>query len=83
MLEQIFTGIGAGITLALTGFAKSSGEKFNHIRFGATIILGGIVGLGYGVANIPLDTGMSYATQVGAIILIENILKAIKRRLFG
>lgn len=81
MLEQIGSGIAAGITFALSGFFKSKGEPFDYTRFGATIALGAGIGVIYGIAGIPFDVTMSYATQLGAIAIIENALKAIWRRL--
>jgi len=80
-LMLILSGIGAGITFALTGFAKEPNQKFDWMIFGRTVIIGMISGIIMVVLNLPIDAAFAYALNLGLVPLVENILKAIARRL--
>ena len=82
-MNQILIGIGAGISLALTGFGKSKGESFDWTKFGTTIVIGAISGIVYSVLNIPLNDVNSYLTQLGVVELVERGIKTIWRRFLG
>lgn len=80
LIWGIFQGVAAGITYALTGFAKKSDEAFDYTKFGATIGVGVVTGLIITFANIPIDAAYLYMMNVGATSVIENLLKAIYKK---
>jgi hypothetical protein len=83
MFEQILIGIGAGVSVALAGFAKSEGESFDFTRFGVTALLGLAAGIVSGVVGAEVNNVYLYLVNAGGVALVENIFKAIKIRLFG
>lgn len=83
MLEQIAAGAGAGITIALAGWGKSKGEKFDFTKFGTTIVIGAVGGAIASVTKIEIDLAITYAASLGFTALVENGLKALKRRIWG
>lgn len=72
----IIAGIGAGITYSLTSFVKKAGQKFSFLKFGRTVIIGGLAGLTMVFFNIQIDLGYLYAIQLGLIPVVENLLQA-------
>jgi len=80
-VSMIFAGVSAGVTLALTGFAKKEGKKFDYKKFGATIITGAGVGIIAPFSGMEMSTTYEYAISMGIIPVVENLLKAIYRRL--
>jgi len=81
-MYQILTGVAAGIMYSLTGFAKQKGEKFDLEKFSYTVILGAVIGVGGMLYNLPFAEVETIAINIGAVALIENIIKAIKRKFF-
>ena len=80
-LSMIFAGVGAGVTLALTGFAKKEGKKFDFKKFGATVITGAGVGIIAQVGGVDMSTTYEYAMSMGIIPVVENLIKAVYRRI--
>lgn len=82
-VATIISGIGAGVTYALTGWGKKEGQKFDYVKFGTTVIIGGISGLVFSLTNMPLDATMTYLTNLGIVPVTENLLKIIWRKILG
>jgi len=80
---QIVTGVGAGITYAMTGFGKNAGQEMDWTKFFSTVGLGAGVGIIYTLTGTPFDIGMSYLTQLGIVPVLENCIKTLLRRVFG
>lgn len=81
-IQAILLGIGAGITYALTGYAKKQGENFNWMKFGTTIIIGTVIGIISTVTSFDMATVYAYIINIGAIAFVENVLKALKRKMW-
>ena len=79
-MNSILSGIGAGITYALTSWGKKEGQEFDWIKFGRTVILGAICGMAFEVTGAPFDLTMTYLINLGAVPVIENLLLIIKRK---
>lgn len=76
-------GIGAlaGISYGLTGYGKSPGEKMDYEKLALTVILGAGVGAASEFLPYSMDEMSAYATTLGFTALIENGVKAAKRRI--
>ena len=80
-IYTILSGIGAGVAFSLTGWAKAKGEGFDAVKFGKTIVVGAVSGLLLSLANVPYDATLTFLEAGGLTIGIENLLKALYRRL--
>ena len=80
-MYPIITGIIAGITFAVTGYWKSKGEEIDWTKFFTTVLLGLGIGVVYYFTGIEFGLGLTYLTQLGAVPIIENLLKSVWRRL--
>jgi len=83
ILTKLGVGIFAGISFALTGYAKNAGEPFDPYGFCSTISMGAFAGLVNIAAGIPLDSAEGVAIVIGIPVFVTNILKAIVRRIRG
>lgn len=83
LLTKVLVGVGSGITVALTGYAKSKGEEPDYVKAGATIVVGALVGLVNGLLGVPVNYGLDYAGNMGATVVVENLIKAVWRRVFS
>lgn len=79
---SILTGIGAGVTYGLTTFAKKEGQKFDWLKFGTTIVIGAGAGAGMGLLGMELEVAYTYAIQLGAVPVVENVLKWLYRKVW-
>jgi hypothetical protein len=77
----LLTGIGAGLTYALTGYAKSAQENFDWFKFGTTVTIGLAAGIGMVFLNLPVAIGYEYLITLGLVPVIENLYKAIRNRI--
>ena len=82
MLNELLTGIGAGVTFSLTTFAKKQGQEFDWTKFGSTAAVGALAGLIMGFFDMPLNASYEFAVACGAVPIIENICKALYRKVF-
>ena len=73
VFSAIIAGIGAGITYALTGFAKSQGESFDWLKFGTTVVIGALAGLGISLLNWDVATGYTYLLSLGIAPVVQNL----------
>lgn len=80
-LMTIVTGIGAGVTYGLSTFAKKEKQPFDWNKFGTTVVVGGLAGLGTSLLNIPVETSQMYLIQLGAVPIVENGFKFIWRKI--
>ncbi len=76
------TGIGAGVTYALTAYGKKEGQPFDGSKFGATVIVGGAVGVAMAVLNLPVDVAYLYVMNLGIVPVAENLIKTVYRKLY-
>jgi len=84
MLEVV-TGIGmglvSGVITAALGYAKSAGENFNYKKLLQTVIIGGFIGGVAGAMGISYTQAEQWLGTIGAITLVEYIMKGMLRRL--
>lgn len=83
VLYGIGAGISAGITYGLTSFAKKKGQPFDGKKFATTIILGAIAGATWNITGIQTEMAYNYLITLGAVPVIENLLKTVWRKLLG
>jgi hypothetical protein len=82
MIEQIITGAIGGLAFSLTGLAKKdTRESFDWKKMAPTIIVAGIVGGLAGYAGQDYGIVANSALAGGVTMLVENIWKAIWRKL--
>lgn len=85
VLVGLVKGAIAGMGYAITGYAKSykdgEQEEFDLSKFTATTILGAVVGAVAEFSGMPIESLYDYVLTAGLIGIIENILKAVGRRL--
>lgn len=81
-ITQIIFGAGAGVTYALTSFAKKEGQQFNFLKFGTTIVIGAAAGAGQGLIGMPLEGAHTYLISLGATPIVENAIKFIWRKIW-
>lgn len=81
MINEILSGIGAGVMFSLSAFSKKQNTKFETKKFAKTIIIGAIAGLGMYVLDMPVDATYEYLIMLGAVPVVENLIKIIERKL--
>lgn len=84
LADQLITiayAIGGGITYSLIAFGKSTGEKFDWLKFLTTVVIGVAVGIAVVVTKMDYGTASDYVVGLGIVPLIENLGKAIWRRI--
>ena len=87
VIETIILAVLAAIMYAGTEFIKKyldseHPETFNYIKFLATIIIGGIIGVAAGYeGTIPTQLSITeqLALYAGSVVVLENVLKIIYR----
>ena len=80
-IKTILAGVGAGITFSLSAWGKKKNQKFEFKKFGTTVAVGAVCGIGMALINIPLETSHEFLISMGIVPLIENLLKIIKRKI--
>ena len=78
----IVTGVSAGITYALTGLAKTQGEKFDWSKFVATIAVGAGAGLVMALSKLSMDALWNYVIAMSIVPAAENLIKAMYRKIW-
>ena len=81
ILTGAFSGMVSGIILAVFGYAKNAGEKFNFRKSAQTVILGVFVGLVAVYQGITYFETQDWFLTVGALTLFEYSLKTFWRRI--
>ena len=85
VIETIILAVLAAIMYAGTEFIKKyldleHPETFNYVKFLATIIIGGIIGVAAGYeGTIPTQLSITeqLALYAGSVVVLENVLKII------
>jgi hypothetical protein len=80
LLQPIIAGLVAGLIASAIGYIKTNAEKFEAEKFFITVALGAIVGAIGGYMGISYASAEIYLANIGAVYLIDYILKAIWRR---
>ena len=79
-LQPIIAGLVAGLIASAIGYFKSNAEEFEAEKFFLTVALGAVVGAIGGYMGISYASAEIYLANIGAVYLIDYILKAIWRR---
>lgn len=82
-LQPIIAGLVAGLIASAIGYIKSNAEEFEAEKFFVTVGIGAIVGAIGGYMGISYASAEIYLANIGAVYLIDYILKAIWRRWIG
>jgi len=82
VIQTILSGILAGLAYSLTAFAKTSGEKFDWLKFGVTVTIGAAAGVVMVFAKMPIDAANAFLIQLGAVPIVENLLKIGYRKVW-
>ena len=77
----VLSGAGAGVAYALSVYSKKEGQPWDWQKFLVTVGFGAVVGIGGVVYDLPLDRAYEFGVQIGAVVVVENLLKAAKRKL--
>lgn len=83
MIEAILVAVVVSAGYALLGYAKNVGTDFDLEKYGATVILGTIIGVILYSSGTPITEAVVVelmAVHVGLLCIIENGLKALYRR---
>lgn len=83
MIETILIAVVSAALYALIGYAKSVNEEPDLTKAGATMILGGVIGVLMVASGIDVtQIGVMEQTTIyiGLVAVIENVLKALVRR---
>lgn len=80
-IGTIISGIAAGVTYSLTSYAKKKDQPFDWSKFVTTLTIGAVAGISMGFLNMPIELAHAYIINLGAVPLIENIIKIIKRKI--
>jgi len=87
MLYEVLVGLAAGVSYAVTGYLKSlkkdgKYEEFDPYKFGQSVLVGVAVGLLSSLTGYSLPVAEQYLYSTGLVALIENVKKAVIRRIF-
>ena len=83
ILTTAGVGAVAGISYAFTGYAKAKDEPMDWQKFAKTGALGAVIGVGSGFTGMPFGTIETYMGTFGLTAGIENLIKAVWRRIMG
>ena len=78
----IISGILAGLAYSLTGFAKSSGESFDWVKFARTLLIGAFAGAGMALFKTDLESAHLFLINLGLVPIVDNLIKAAWRKIF-
>ena len=82
-MEAIIYAVVAAIVFALSGYLKSAkDEEFDATKFGATILVGALVGVVLyvkGAAITEEAVATQFAAYAGIVVILENALKTVVR----
>lgn len=81
MLGTMMTGALAGLTYAISGFAKSEGEDLDYLRLASTCVVGALAGALASVAGSDIPSTQVYLASLGITPLVENCIKWVWRSL--
>lgn len=88
MIGNAALGVLSGLFVAGAGYFKTTqsavpGKKadpFDGLKFGKTVVLGGIVGGIVGATGWTQDAAVLFMSNAGVTTLVENVWKALARR---
>jgi len=82
-MEAIIYAVVAAIVFALSGYLKSAkDEEFDATKFGATILVGALVGVVLyvkGAAITEEAVATQFAAYAGIVVILQNGIKAVMR----
>jgi len=81
MISTIIYGIGAGITYALTGVAKSQGEEWDWSKFATTVIIGGLAGTAIYFTGNSVAEEYSFLISLGLTPIVQNLVTALWKKI--
>ena len=82
LMQIVWVVISAAI-FAVSGYLKSVGEKPDPVKFLSTLIIGAFIGLIFSFTGAPVTEeaiSVILVTYIGAVVVVENAIKAIVRR---
>ncbi len=82
-IGTILRAIGAGVTYSLTAFGKKKDQDFDWSKFGTTIAIGAVAGVVMSLLNLPIGASYEYLVALGAIPVVENLIKIVSRKVMG
>lgn len=71
----------AGLSYAMTGWAKNKGEEFDTVKFGSTILIGAISGIVMAVTQWDISVSYTFLINLGIVPIAENLIKMIRRKI--
>jgi hypothetical protein len=78
--ENMLMAIVAAVLYAASGYFKQQPrEPFNNQKFATTIVIGVVIGIGEVLTGMSYDLVFSLLVSAGAVVLIENLMKAVWR----
>ncbi len=80
---SILRAIGAGFTYGLTQWGKKEGQPFDVKKFGVTMVISLVAGLITAFVDMDISGAYEYLMVLGAVPIVENLLKIIKRKVLG
>jgi len=84
-IETIAIALFMAVIYVVLGVAKSAGEEISPRKAGASVLLGLLIGVVMYLSGLPI-TEVGVAEQLaiygGLLYTFENIIKAIRRRVY-
>jgi len=81
LLLSLLQGVMSGVILVLIGYVKNTPlEKFEWKTLITKLPIGAVVGLVAAWQKIPFSEALSWATTVGLIAVVDQVIKALLRR---
>jgi len=81
LISKVGSGVVAGIMYSLSSYAKKKDQEFDWVKFVSTIGFGAFVGLVHGSIGLDLSAANALLINLGAVPIVENVCKAIWRKL--
>ncbi len=83
IILSAIAGAGYGVLFYVKA-RQNSGEKFDSVKLGATVLLAALIGIAMVAAGMPVTQAtvdVQIAAYVGYIVVLETLLKVIWRKL--
>jgi hypothetical protein len=85
-LSGIVTGAVAGAVYGITAYFKSpenAEDGFDVKKLAPAVAIGAIAGAYSSVSGVPMDEASVFVSSMTVSVLVENVWKAVYRRLSG
>ena len=82
-ISSVIAGVGAGITFSVSSYWKKKDQEFDWGKLGATVAIGAITGVVTGLLDMPISTVNEFVVNLGAVPIVENIVKIVWRKILG